>query len=159
MGAQIDAKRGGDQVGQAKRSSNQSPAAKQRKRRARLMGLGFGVIIVVIIAAATSSSGPVTRAEAIQNVVNKIDSGPNWETVQDPNAVAGYRKWEETDNGNDGGGACAYANERNAKAGFACYLQASDSHGGNTSYFSENASGGDIHPISFGQYNGLFGPA
>jgi hypothetical protein len=121
------------------------------------VGIVFGIFLAFIAAIAISaivaSSGPVTQADALQNLINEIDSGPNWETAQDAAAVSGYLKWEETDNGNDGGGACAYANGTSAGAGFACYLYPSALYGSTNYYFSENASGGDIHPISTSQYN------
>jgi hypothetical protein len=52
-----------------------------------------------------------------------------------------------------------YVNGRNPNAGFACFLQASPSHGYAVSYFSENASGDDIRPISISQYGKLLGPS
>jgi hypothetical protein len=135
-----------------------SQAKKKRNNRASgCLGLVVALVVIVVIASAAGGSGTVTRADAIENVVNKIDSGPNWETQQDSNAVAGYLKWEQTDNGNDGGGGCAWVNGQNANAGFACYLQASAADGGANSYFSENKSGGDVHPISSGQYSRLVG--
>lgn len=113
------------------------------------------ITVALSVAGCGSSSGPVSRTDAINNIVDKIDNGPSWETQQMSNAVAGYISWQGSDNGNDGGGGCSYVNGHNASSGFACYLQASTANGGASSYFSENKSGSTIRPISTGQYNNL----
>src|ERR1700733_9178737 len=129
----------------------------KKKTRRPLPAVAVAAALFVIVAVAASPSGSPSRSGALENVVNKIDSGPSWETQQMSQAVSGYLKWEETDNGNDGGGGCAFVNGQNANAGFACYLQASESNGGGSSYFSESKSGGSIKPISSGQYSQLLG--
>lgn len=124
-------------------------------RRSRLLGLTFGLVLGLVIIAALSGGSPPTRADAINNLVQTIDDGPSWETAAMSAGVSGYLRWQTTDNGNDGGGGCAWANRHDASGGFLCYLQPSVASGAPMTYFRENAGASAVTPISSARYNAL----
>ena len=96
--------------------------------------------VAVGLAGCGAGDGAVSRSDAIQNVISAVDAGPSWETQAMSEGVSGYLDFQESNNGNDGGGGCAFVNGTNANRGFACYLEASATNGSVETYFIEKAT-------------------
>lgn len=132
-------------------------AEEQRLGTGQMRGAAVVIFAIGVMLGAGGCGGAasIDRNTAIQNVVNTIDGGPSWETQTDSQAVAGYLKFQRTDNGNDGGGGCAWVNGKDAEHGFACYLQESTDDGGAEVYFRESGDGSKITPIGSSEYSRL----
>lgn len=123
-----------------------------------LAGVAIGVLAIAVIAViAAAVPGPVTETEAEQHLVSQLTAVPGWETQEMVTALVGFENYEQSHNGNDGGGGCTYVNGRNASAGFACYIETSEATGSREFYFTENSSAGGLWPISRAQYSQLVG--
>jgi hypothetical protein len=122
---------------------------------------GVAAVIVAMSSGGSSSkSSGISRSDAMTNVIDQINSGPNWETAQMSAAVGANL---DGDSGANEG--CAFDIAGGKGAGFACYLEyespndpaADPSTGVVDVYFAEDSAGHHIHPISVQQYNQLIG--
>jgi hypothetical protein len=130
---------------------------------------GAALVLVGVVVAACGSSGSsspsaksavdtVSRDDALQNVIDEIDSGPSWETAEMSAAVNANILGKT---GANDGCAVLYNDQAQKIPGFACYLEYSDpsdiqadpTTGMVHLYFNADRNGQHIHPISEAKYS------
>jgi hypothetical protein len=129
------------------------------------------VLIGVVVGGCGGSSSPrttavntVSRDQALQNVIDEIDSGQSWETAEMSAAVNANILGKT---GASDGCAELYNAQAKKIPGFACYLEYSDptdpqadpNTGMVSLYFNADRNGNHIHPITAATYsNQTIGP-
>ena len=115
--------------------------------------IAIGLTTLLIAGCGSSrSSGPVSSSTALRNVINKIDSGPNWETAEDSAAV--HAEIVGSVGSSYDGCHQMFSGNGKQKEGYLCTLEYRDLSASNASngfvvlHFTETNDGSRIRPVT-----------